>query len=98
MASIQIGKYALEIDDFSPDVDLDAAAAAGGLSKYHRSRVMMTIQILGAGSGGLSFTTRDNKTVTLTALANDDMITLNRAALAILSSGTSVTKVRVSWV
>jgi hypothetical protein len=57
----------------------------------------MTITIMTAGSGGLSIETADGQTVTLTDLADDDVIQMRQGAKKILSSATSVGKVRVTW-
>ncbi len=80
-----------EFTDFGADIDLRLAAngapAGSGAARY--------IEVVTAGSGGLVLTGTSGNTITLSGLVQGDRLPVQ--ATKIVSSGTTVTKVRVGW-
>lgn len=83
--------HVAEFTGFGSDIDLRLAAngapAGASAARY--------IEVVTAGSGGLVLTGPNGNTITLSGLVQGDRIPVQ--ATKIVSSGTTVTKVRVGW-
>jgi hypothetical protein len=83
--------HVAEFSSFGADIDLRLAAngAPAGTSAARY------IEVISAGSGGLVLKGPTGNTITLSGLVQGDRLPIQ--ATVIVSSGTTVTKVRVGW-